>query len=683
MNYIKYIYCWCLLLGGILSPMLSTAQTNISLGGSCVNCTAMITSFANCAADSSGSLEAGVFIGTGVTQTIVVNVAKVGQYHFTTTANGVTFKADGTLTGIGSQTIVLTASGKPTTVGSTIFTLSSGTQNCTFRRLVSVAGAGTLAPAPQVAAVCPTSLRFKQITIQWGLTLDGDVYGWNSVLEGKTVSGAFEPNAKTLTFTKVQNQPGKISKLMTCRVDKNAGSAAAAGASEVEFKPFLLGQNGNIYAIERQKDVSGTVNGNQSYASPTNLTFIGNAGSGNTRNNTNFQSVYVEDSRLVIRQFPASPSGSKWKDIEVLTDLYGTGTYNSTIGGMPVYGMVALDSAGRLYACTWYSRLVSSVPGIAAYTTAWKEIPIPAGAAPSFQYSKLIEHNAMGVYSHNQSPPSVHERGILLEGNDGNVYAFSALDINRVAHATAFSNTLAKKIPMPTGKNTRKYWNIDIAITNPNATPVVRTAFIMDLLMTDGSLYTYDYLANTLVEIVRPKSSTTIIDYVPITQNVVLTATGLAGIVGVTQLATGKGMILTNEGIYENGNNPFFSWKANPQSTTAMPGDADLLGGWRRPRPEYDFKTLFQQVDYFNPDGAFKVFSGSPINDGASTRTIKRALFLDASGKAYMATRMNGRGDNTNMELSVGGFDGLRETGVFVNELMSGACDDNNPYPEP
>ncbi len=655
MNYIKYICYCCLLWGGILFPIISSAQTNISLGGNCVNCTAIITSFTNCSADSTGSLEAGTFIGAGVTQTIVVNVARVGQYHFSTTANGVTFKADGTFMGIGNQTIVLTASGKPTTVGSTTFTLTSGTQSCTFQRTVSAAGAGALAAAPQIAAVCPTKLRFKQLTIQWGLTLDGDVYGWNGVLEGKTLSNVNERNTKTLTFTKVQNQPGKISKLMTCRVAKNQVSSGSG--NEVEYKPFLLGQNGNIYSIERQNDVSGTLNGNTSYATPTNLTFVGNAGSGILRGATAASTFYVDDFRLLIRQFPASPSGSKWKDIVPLVDFPQIADS---------YGMMALDSAGRLFACTWKKST-------ATYTTSWKEIPIPAGATAPFQYSKIIESNAMGKYSH---APNIGytEMGILLEGNDGSTYVFNVGDINRIAHATIFPNTLAKKLTLPTGKKVAKYWNID---NLRNTTTSVTTKFIMDLLMTDGSLYTYDYLANTLVEISRPKSTTTIIDYMPIMQNDPSIGGGLYS----TKLReTGKGIILTNEGIYENGNNPMFSWKANQQSSTTMPGDADLLGGWRRARPEYDFKTLFQQVEYLDPDGYYYWFAASSPE---LTRHIKRALFLDASGKAYMATRVNGRGDYIQIQLSLGSFDGMRETGVFVNELMSGECDDNNPYPEP
>ncbi|NBB31763.1 SMP-30/gluconolactonase/LRE family protein [Cellulophaga sp. BC115SP] len=654
MKSIKYIKGWSIGLLVLLLPLMSWAQTNVSLGGSCANCSAVVTSFVNCSSNSSGTLNSGTMIGAGVTQTIVVNVGKVGTYDFSTTANGVSFKAKGSFTGIGSQSIVLTASGKPINAEVTTFTLTSGTQSCTFQRTVD-------ASAPQIAAVCPTNLRFKQISIQWGLTLDGDVYGWNGVLEGLPRQNDYESNSKTLTFTKLQNQPGKISKLMTCRSNKNQGGSSL---NEVEYKAFLLGKNGNIYAIERQNDVSGGSGSSPIYySSPTNLTFVGNAGSGNLRSNSiDMTTFYVTDSRLVIRQFPASPSGSKWKDIEPITDIGG-------------YGVMALDSAGRLYACTWLGT--SST----AYTTSWKQIPNPTGAVAGFLYSKMIEHNPMGLYSHGMtvntnSGSSPTDRAVLLEGSDGDTYAFSVYSLNLVGNTTAFSNTLAKKIPLPAGKKVKKYWNVNVHWSSGTT----RSKFFIDLLTTDGTLYTYDYLLNTVVEVTKPQSSTTIIDYVPITQYASDWSSGPPRF----DPQSGKGMILTNEGVYENGNNPFFTWKANQQVSTTLSGDAGLQGGWRRSRPEYDFKTLFQQVAYLNPDGSFYIQADHDATyTGNAARRIKRALTLDASGKVYMVTRIDGKGSYIfSTGVTLGSIDGMRETGVFVNELMSGQCDDNNPYPE-
>jgi uncharacterized protein (TIGR02145 family) len=73
---------------------------------------------------SAGTMTVGVPVSE-VTQTITANVSDVGTYNLSTSANGVTFSAIGTLSAIGNQNITLTASGTPTAIGSNNFDLNT------------------------------------------------------------------------------------------------------------------------------------------------------------------------------------------------------------------------------------------------------------------------------------------------------------------------------------------------------------------------------------------------------------------------------------------------------------------------------------------------------------------------------------------------------------------------------
>lgn len=71
---------------------------------------------------------------TGVIQYITANVITTGTYSISTLMNGITFSASGILSNTGSQSIVLTASGKPIVIGTNTFILNTS-PNCSFNRV--------------------------------------------------------------------------------------------------------------------------------------------------------------------------------------------------------------------------------------------------------------------------------------------------------------------------------------------------------------------------------------------------------------------------------------------------------------------------------------------------------------------------------------------------------------------
>lgn len=116
------------------------------------NGSATISSY-NCNTASAGTLNVGV-AASGVTQTITAMVTTAGTYSIsTTTANGITFSGSGSVA-TGSQTILLTAAGTPTTPTSNTYTLNT-TPNCGFNR--SAVQASTNGTAIVSAYNCSTA----------------------------------------------------------------------------------------------------------------------------------------------------------------------------------------------------------------------------------------------------------------------------------------------------------------------------------------------------------------------------------------------------------------------------------------------------------------------------------------------------------------------------------------------
>lgn len=95
--------------------------------------TAIISSFA--LGGSTGTIIHPVAV-SGVSQTITVNVTKLGTYNISALANGVTYSTLGTFTALGFQDITLNASGTPTVTGIYNFTINTS-PNVTFTRDVN------------------------------------------------------------------------------------------------------------------------------------------------------------------------------------------------------------------------------------------------------------------------------------------------------------------------------------------------------------------------------------------------------------------------------------------------------------------------------------------------------------------------------------------------------------------
>lgn len=132
------IYCTdCLGNVGQLQVYNGTYWTNVI--GQVINTitsngTAVINAYSDCSTASSGTLTSGIPV-SGVSQTITLDVTSIGTYVLSASANGVTFSGSGTFTSTGVQTIILTASGVPTSAGTASFTINT-TPNCTFNRII-------------------------------------------------------------------------------------------------------------------------------------------------------------------------------------------------------------------------------------------------------------------------------------------------------------------------------------------------------------------------------------------------------------------------------------------------------------------------------------------------------------------------------------------------------------------
>lgn len=117
-----------------------------TLGGSPGSCTGFTLG---------GTYTAGTALTSGNTVTLTVNVTKAGTYTISTsTANGISFSKSGTFTATGSQTVTLTGTGTPTAAGASNYTVTAGSNNCTFSITATGGGGGAAVFTTGSAGAC-------------------------------------------------------------------------------------------------------------------------------------------------------------------------------------------------------------------------------------------------------------------------------------------------------------------------------------------------------------------------------------------------------------------------------------------------------------------------------------------------------------------------------------------------
>lgn len=117
------------------------------------------------------------------TVVLSVNVTQVGAYNVTTTAvNGMTFSGSGVFPGTGAQTITLTGTGTPNTVGNNTIPVTVGSSTCSFTIPVVGPGVATLGGAPNACTPSTINGTYSQsvaltaantVTIQVNVTTAG------------------------------------------------------------------------------------------------------------------------------------------------------------------------------------------------------------------------------------------------------------------------------------------------------------------------------------------------------------------------------------------------------------------------------------------------------------------------------------------------------------------------------
>ena len=102
-----------------------------------------IVSAYTCDTASAGTMTQGTAIASGVTQTITATVTAIGTYNISATINGITFAGSGYFVATGNRTVLLTATGTPSSGGFHTFTLNTS-PNCSFSRgVISTTSGGT------------------------------------------------------------------------------------------------------------------------------------------------------------------------------------------------------------------------------------------------------------------------------------------------------------------------------------------------------------------------------------------------------------------------------------------------------------------------------------------------------------------------------------------------------------
>jgi uncharacterized protein (TIGR02145 family) len=154
---------------------------------------------------SSGTLFAGVPVSQ-VTQTFSANVLTPGSYNITAINNGVTYKARGTFTGIGTQNFDLTASGTPVSTGTYTFT-SNTTPRATFDRTTIHLSTNGIAVVSSYTPISSSGTLFAGVAVsEVTQTITADVTTIGTfAISTSTVNGVRFAASGTFTNTGSQN----------------------------------------------------------------------------------------------------------------------------------------------------------------------------------------------------------------------------------------------------------------------------------------------------------------------------------------------------------------------------------------------------------------------------------------------------------------------------------------------
>jgi uncharacterized protein (TIGR02145 family) len=190
-------------------------------GEASTNGSAIISSFA--LGGSTGTITHPVAV-SGVSQTITVNVTKLGNYNIsanTENNNGVTYSAIGTFTQLGVQDITLNASGTPISTGTYNYTINTS-PNVTFSRNVISQSSNGIAVYTSWSPVSSSGSLFvggpefgaNTQTIRANMLKSGTINISTNTVNGITFSAAANtsgfdnPNTLVLTASGTPTNPG-------------------------------------------------------------------------------------------------------------------------------------------------------------------------------------------------------------------------------------------------------------------------------------------------------------------------------------------------------------------------------------------------------------------------------------------------------------------------------------------
>jgi hypothetical protein len=176
----------------------STCAFNIEVGGVASTTTAF--TFANTAGACTNTIAGTYVTGTAMTAantvTVPVTVTVPGGYDITTTANGVTFRAVGSVTAA-TTSIVFIATGTAINPGAVVYPISSGTSNCDF----TITYTGT-AVIPAVFTInCATSAATGTFQAGTALTANDKITLQVNVTTAGSYNVTTGATLNNLTFT--------------------------------------------------------------------------------------------------------------------------------------------------------------------------------------------------------------------------------------------------------------------------------------------------------------------------------------------------------------------------------------------------------------------------------------------------------------------------------------------------